>query len=250
MDTLRKSLEKELKNQGVGEDEAKLAAKLIGKIFDTVEKTVATKKTNSGLALVLNPTAVTILAGATIADGADLQATVKELIDELKKNDEVSKTVKFGEESVGDVHLYTVSMATPEEEMKKFLGDKLEAVIGVGSDKLFVAAGRDAASTLKKAIEKSNSSADKDVPPFEIRLSLKKIAKFVAEVSDDEQVKSYAIMVGGSLEMAGEKDHVSITAQPISQGVRVRLEVEEGILQVIGAMSKMLSPAGGMPPTN
>ncbi len=52
-------------------------------------------------------------------------------------------------------------------------------------------------------------------------------------------------MLAAALEQAGEKDHVQITATPIARGVRVRLELEEGLLKAICSMGKGL---GGMPP--
>ena len=55
------------------------------------------------------------------------------------------------------------------------------------------------------------------------------------------------MMAAAVLEKAGDKDHVTVTAKPIAQGVRVRLEVEEGLLKVLGSMGGMMAP-GGMPP--
>ena len=79
---------------------------------------------------------------------------------------------------------------------------------------------------------------------MQIRLAVAPIAKFVAEVGDDPQVKSDAAMLAAIVAKAGSKDHVTVTAQPIAQGVRVRLEVEEGLLKAIGSMSRMM---GGPP---
>ena len=58
-------------------------------------------------------------------------------------------------------------------------------------------------------------------------------------------MKTYASMLAGMLAKAGSKDHVTVTAQPIAQGVRLRLELEEGLLKALGSMSQMM---GGTPP--
>jgi hypothetical protein len=121
----------------------------------------------------------------------------------------------------------------------------LEIVLGIADDKVMLAAGRDAAAKLKKAIDRSKASAGTEVPPFQVSLAVKAIAKFFAATGDNEQAKAQAGMLAAALEQAGEKDHVQITATPISRGVRVRLELEEGLLKAICSMGKGL---GGMPP--
>ncbi len=123
------------------------------------------------------------------------------------------------------------------------MGEWLNVVVGIGDDRLLVAAGHDPAKTLKKVIDRSKAAAGKEVPPLRITLAAASIAKFVAEVAPDEEVKAKAAMVAGFLQTAGKKDHVTITVNPISQGVRVRLEFEEGLLKVLGS----LPPMGGLP---
>jgi hypothetical protein len=56
-------------------------------------------------------------------------------------------------------------------------------------------------------------------------------------------------MVASALEKAGDKDHVIITATPISQGVHVRVEIEEGLLKAMAMMGQMVMPMGTMPPS-
>ena len=84
--TLRKSVTKELENQNLAEDEVKLASRLLGDVIDVVEKTVEAKNSDAALAVMLDPAAVTLLAGATIADGAKLEKTFQQLADEVQKN--------------------------------------------------------------------------------------------------------------------------------------------------------------------
>lgn len=132
--------------------------------------------------------------------------------------------------------------------MQPYVGDTLEVVVAVADDKVMVAAGRDAAKTLKKAIDQSKAAAGTEVPPLQISLAVTPIAKFVAAVGEDEKVEAKAAALAAALEQAGGKDHVRITTTPISRGVRLRLELEEGLLKAICSMGKALAPMGGMPP--
>ena len=155
-----------------------------------------------------------------------------------------AKWFKLNADSHQGVRFHTLSIPTPKDEMKPFVGDTLEVVVGIADDKLMVAAGRDAAEKLKKAIDQSKAAAGKEVPPLQISLAATAIAKFVAAVAEDEQVKAQAAALAAALEQAGGKDHVQITATPISRGVRVRLELEEGLLKAICSMGKGLGADG------
>ncbi len=243
---LRKSVTKELEKQGLAEAELKLASQLLGDVIDVLEKTAEAKKSDGGLAVLLDPAAVTLLAGVAIADGAKLDKALKQLVDEVQKNDEAAKTLKSSDETYQGIHLHTVSMPTPDQELAPLVGDTLDVVVGIADDKALVAVGRDAEKTLKKAIGALKSATGKEVPPLRIALAAKPIAKFLAEVGEDEQVKATASMCVAFLEKAGDKDHVTITANPIPRGVRLRLEVEEGLLKSLGSISSMMG--GGMPP--
>jgi hypothetical protein len=246
--TMRKSAVKGLENQGLTEDEVKLASQLLGDMIDVFEKTVEAKNTDAALSLMLDPAAVTVVAGVKIAEGAKLDKTFQKLVEEVKKNEEAAKAFKLSDETVQGVHLHIISVPTPDVQMAPLVGDTLEVALGIADDKVLVAAGRDAAKTLKKAVGQLKTASDKEVSPLQIALSVTSIAKFVAEVGDDAQVKATASMVAGMLGRAGSKDHVTITAQPIAQGVRLRLELEEGLLKALGSMSQMMggmAPAGG-----
>ena len=136
------------------------------------------------------------MAGATIADGAKLEKTFQQLADEVKKNGRTAALVTISAETYQDIHLHVVSTPTPDPQLTPLVGDTLEAAVGIGDDKVLVAVGRDAAKTLKKAIDQLKTTAGKEVPPLEIRLAVGPIAKFVAEVGDDPQVKAYRFDAG------------------------------------------------------
>jgi len=83
---------------------------------------------------------------------------------------------------------------------------------------------------------------------LQIKLAVGKIVKFLAEVAPDENTKMKVAMLAGALEKVGDKDHVTVTNTPISQGVRMRVEMEEGLLKAMASMGQMAMPMGAMPP--
>jgi hypothetical protein len=241
--TARKSIAKELQKQNLADDELKLASQFLNDLLDVVEKNVEAKKTDIAMSLMLDPGAVTFVAGAAIADGAKLQKMFAQLVAEVDKNGQTAGLLKISAEKYQNVQLHVLSIPTPDPQLSKLVGDTLEAAVGTADDKVVLAFGRDAAKTLKKALDQLKASAGTEVQPLEIKLALKPIAKFVAEVADNPQAKLYVGMLGGMLAQAGDKDHVVVTAQPITNGVRLRLELEEGLLKTMGSASAMM---GGM----
>jgi hypothetical protein len=109
---------------------------------------------------------------------------------------------------------------------------------------------------LKQVIDGSKAAAGKEVPPMRLTVAATPIAKFAAKAAEEDSVKAMAAMVVGVLEKAGGKDHVTITATPIAKGIRVRLEVEQGLLKLLGSMGGMMGmesgamggPGGAAPP--
>jgi hypothetical protein len=249
LSTFQRKAAKSLEQQGLGDEELKVAQQLLGDLLDVAQKTVDSKQTDSALAVMLDPEAVTVLGGVAIADGAKLQQVFKKLADEVQKNKDVAKTLKVTTTEHQGVHLHSVSLPTPDRQLATLVGESLEAVVGIADDRVFLAVGRDAEKTLKKGIDRCIAANGEESPPLEITLAVATIAKFVAGVSEDPQVKNNAMMAATLLEKAGDKGHVALTAQPMPQGLRVRLVVEEGLLKVLGATTgQMLSiMSGGNP---
>jgi hypothetical protein len=245
---LHDMLLREVAKQELTEAQMKLVKELLADAVAIAEKNLETKKSDAGLALLLDPAGVTLVAGSSVAEGKPIEDLVKKFFDAAKAEEPaLADAVKFNAETYKDVRFHLFSMPTPDEALKPFVGDTLEVVLGVSEKQAFVAAGRDAVKVLKQAIDKSQAEAGKDVLPFQMSLSALQVAKFLAAVAPEEEVKAQAQMVASMLEQASGKDHVVITAQSIANGVRVHLELEEGFMKLLGSASQMLGGLGGMP---
>jgi hypothetical protein len=242
LDGFRKTAVKGLETQGLSDEETKLASKLVNDALDVLAKTIETRKTDMAASLVLDAVTMTFIGGIAIADGTKLDGVLKQLAEQLKKNGELD-SVKLTDETVDDLHLHMLTMPTPDPQMIPYFGETMEIAVGIGQDKAVVALGRDAIKTLKTSIGKLKNGA-KEMPPFQITIAAAPLAKFIAEVDEDPQSKATAAVLAGMLAQAGDKDHVTITAHPITDGVRLRLELEQGLLKAIGSMSQMMGAMG------
>jgi hypothetical protein len=238
------SAQEGLKEQDLSKDQLDLATDVLNQLFEVAAKTVELKKTDYGVAVILEPNALTLTAGSLVAEGAKLEEILKKLLAEAEKNEpEAAKLVKLNAETYNDVRIHVFSMPTPDPKLAALVGDTLDIILGVGDQKVYIAAGRDALKTLKQVIDKSKAEAGKENPPSQFVVSGLKIAKFASAIADDDIVKGVADKIAGSLEQSGGKDHLTVTTEPITDGARVRFEMEEGILKALGGLQPGM-PAG------
>ena len=237
---LRKSAARQLAKQGLSAGEVKTAGRFLDNLLDVVQKTLKNKKTDAALSLGLDSQGATLLAGALLADGATLDESLRQLADDWPKDDKIPAGVKVRAETYKGMALYAVSLPTPDRRLTSLVGKTLDVAVAVAGDKLLVAAGRDAVANLRKAFDQLQHAPAQEVPPLRIRLAVPAMAKIVALTSKNQQIRAAAAMLAGFSANAGSKNHVSFTVTPIPGGVRARLEVEEGLLKVLGSLSQLM----------
>lgn len=233
MTTMRGTAMKELEADEDLTDAQKGAAKeVLGTLLDVFSKTVDGGKLDGGAALLLSPGSLTFAGGGKIAGGEDLDKTFKKLI-ELGKAEPEFPEVKIDADSHGNVKFHTVSVPIPddEEDAKAIFGQSMDAVVGIGPNSTYMAFGKDAVGTLKRIMDASTAGADKVVPPSQLNIALTPILKFAQSVNEEPGVA----VVLEALENSMGKDKIRIISQAIENGSLTRFEIEEGILQAIGA---------------
>ncbi len=237
-----------LKEEGLSDEELELATGLINDLLDVLDKSIESKKVDLGIVLTLDPGAINFAAGMALAETAKLEKVVKQLAQlAQQENPDVAKATKLDAETYQGIRFHVMSVTVPdtEEEVAKLLGETLTVVVGIGNDSAYLAAGSDPLKLLKEAIDKSESETGKTVPPARVVVTVTPIVKWVAETAGDDMVKQMPAMLVGLLKQLSGKDHITMTTKPIPNGASTRIEIEEGILKLIGQAGQM---AGAMPP--
>jgi hypothetical protein len=231
-------------------DELKQKAK--GAIEDFLEAAKATLKSgevDGAAALNLTGDSLTFIAGGHVAEPQKIESGLKKVLEIAKEKDpDKAPEAAWNAEKHGDITFSKFTHNVPEgkEEARKLLGDKLEMYLGIGKDSVYFAAGKDALAAVKKAIDDSKQSPNKPASQGELTFALGQImtaAKSFADDDDKPQIEAISQMLSG----AKDRDHVRIVAQPIENGVRMRIEAEEGALKAIGmaAMQAQMRAAQG-----
>lgn len=240
LDTAKAGALKQLEDQKLGEEELALAKDLVGQMFEVVGATLKGGKFDMGASVKIGPDVFTLVMGGHVLDTQKVEQILKKLAEKAsKENSKVAEAVKLNAEQYEGIHFHRISMPTDQvrpndPNLGKLVGKTLDLIVGIGPESVYVAAGRDASETLKKAIDGSKTA--KKVPPMQVKIALTPIVKFVAEVAKDAQAQNVANILTQVLEGTPNKDHIVITSTAIPNGAKTRIELEQGVLKILGAL--------------
>lgn len=224
------------------EDEEQRATikELVGELLDVADETLSKGRLNLGLAVV-GAGPVNVALGGFVSDGQRLEQAVKKLAD-MAPSEAGSPTIKLDVAEHEGVRFHTVTFPLPDDQdsaqLQKFLGDKVEITVGFGAECFYVALGSDGVATIEQVMAKSTGTTAEQAP-LHMRLSLGQVMDIVAKQGGNPFVGLAAQMLQGG------QDHVHLFEQPIANGVQYRLEIEEGILKLIGGAAKMAMGGAG-----
>ncbi len=221
------------------------AAKVIAKLLDLFIDTVKEGKIDGGLAVVLKPRDSSIVAGGRIADGGSLDKAFREFVALAKELDDDFPDVEFEAESYQGVTFHTLSIPLDEDDKAaKVFGEKLNVAFGTGKKSFYVAFGKDALGSVKQVIDLSKKNADQKLPPAQMALAIGPIVKFAASVDEENPA---LLMASILVSQVKDKDHVRFVVRPIKNGFSYRIELEEGLVRIIGQAGKFAKQLGGGP---
>ena len=252
LDKLKTTATKQLEdNEDLSDKQKELGKQLLSDAFDVARQTVELKKSDAGLAVVLedNPA---MIAGWAIAAGEKLDTTFKKLAKEIiSDKPELGSMVKINAETYEDVKFHVVTIPLPPADgVKEVFGDAIQVVVGISDSRLYIGAGKDPIAALKKAIAASKESPDKAITPMEMAISAGPIAKFIAKATPDTnpgdaQAKKVAGKIAEELAKMPGKDRLTMTVKPIENGAVMRLSVDPGVIKTIMQAAMLAQHAEG-----
>ncbi len=224
----------------LNDDSKKLAKEMVKELFDAVQSTLESGRIDAGATLNLSDKAMTLVAGAYVAEPKNVEAALKKFA-KLMANEPNFPGIKFDAAEYQGIRFHTTSVPVPDsEDISKVLGGKLDVAVGIGAKSVYLALGTDSMTLCKSLIDKSKGQASKQLVPVQLHISLAPIFQFAAAMHDEPQVKALA----EELAQAKGSDRVHITLAPDGNATRLRIEAEEGVLQLIGSAFRQ---AGGLP---
>jgi len=218
------------------DDQKKLVKGWASQAMDIVQKTVEAGRFDAALAFTSPPGSTsTLLAGVHTVDGKGLEKIAMEVLKMAEKEQEDFPKVQYNVTKHGAVNLHALAIPIPQEDaenFRKIFGDKPMLYLGFSPDTVWLAAGTGSLDPLKVAIDASGER--KPTTPMMMTASLGSIMRLAAEVNKENP----ALMPLANAIQPGS-DHVRMLVEAIDSGERIRFEVEEGVLKLIGMGAKL-----------
>lgn len=220
---------------------------IVDNLLAAVNETLKAGKMDMGGCLMLNNSGANLAIGALMADPGKLEDAAKEAVAFLEAKglgDEIQANLNSSTWNGINFHQILVPIPVDEEEARQMIGEQLEILLGIGKDTVYIAAGSNPMDLLKEAIEKSASaSASGEQGITEYNLFLTPILRFAANIEGEEMMQ----MMADELATTG-KDRISMTGQMVENGMKMRFEMQDGILKLINVaaqnMGGMMAPPG------
>jgi hypothetical protein len=235
---------KQLEEEELDEDEQEAAEDLIDSVVEVISATIEEGKFDGGAVALADDKSLTFVAGGHIVDAADLEKALKEAIAfAQKKHPEEfeGKDIMFDSGKHGGIRFHTLKLPVDDEKAQKAFGEKMTVIIGIGDDTAYVAFGSKALETVKKVIDLSAADAGKSVLPAQATIALGPILKFVDSIDSNAMTTQLL----AAAEKAKGNDRLSMNVTSIPNGEKIRIQLEEGVLQIIGAGAKAAQSAQG-----
>ncbi|HWB09478.1 MAG TPA: hypothetical protein VG826_09650 [Pirellulales bacterium] len=235
--TVSKQLMQEIDDEDdLSDDQKEKSKELVSKLLEEIDETLEKEgRINAGLAVV-GAQRLTLALGALVADAEELEDVVKEFVSLAAEDLDLPKPKwNVGKYKGHRFHALSVPLPNDEDDdndnvkkLKQAFGDPLKVSLAFGEKTFYLGLGEAGVDTVKELIDSSAETPEK-LSPMTVSLALAQLLKFASAQSGNP----LAAMMAQGLE-AG-KDRIKITLQPLDNGVRYRIEAEEGINKLLGA---------------
>lgn len=224
------------------DDEAREVIKdAAGDLMDAFEATAMSGKLDSAGYVDVENGQMKGVAGGYLKDTAKVESALRKL-SAWKEKDPNFPGVHWNAESYGGAAIHTLSVPIPEDkdDARKMFGDTLDVAVALGDEVAYVAVGSNYLATLKSAMDGSGSSAT-PVKPMRFSLALTPIMMVAAETESNPGVDA---MLDALVTKSNGEDQVHVTVDEADGAMRVRFELEKGVLEAIGAAARQAQRQG------
>lgn len=171
-----------------------------------------------------------LLGGMHVGNAKELEAYVKKVLTMAMESEEDFPPVKFNADEHKGAKIHVVTLPVKEEEIedvRKVFGADPKLLLAFSDNAAWMALGGDSMNALKSVIENSDPNNLKKVHAFEASMALIPFMKLASEVDQNP-------IAGQLMEMVKTgTDHLSVIGEGIGNGVRYRLQADEGVLKLI-----------------
>lgn len=185
------------------------------------------------------PEKFVLLGGVKLVDANSFGVGMTDLLERARKSDG-NTDIELSVASHGDVVFHRLTgRREPNQRDRRLFGDKPALYVGTGRDALwFAVGGENAIPTLKVAIDKVVASQGSQPPvqkltPFQFVMNMNQFVRMRNE--NRETPGRFGELAKDAFSGAGS-DVLRVDGKAIENGFRVRMQVENGFLRLLGSL--------------
>jgi hypothetical protein len=237
----KKGLSDEVEAERMTGDEADSLTKVLENLIEVARDSFATGVVDGGGALVLSDEDANFAFGMQAVNASKLESSLKELAQMAEAKD-APMSFNFDASNENGIRYHEMEISVPEdeEEARAIFGDALKVTVGIGEDVVYVAGGKDPKKLLADCIA---GAAPADMPCTQFNLHLIPLLRFASSFQDSQELQ----MVADALPETGD-DRIRMTAKMIENGQLIRLEMQDGIVEIFGKVGQAMGGGFGGPP--
>ncbi|MEZ6090820.1 MAG: hypothetical protein R3C05_22925 [Pirellulaceae bacterium] len=218
----------------VSESDAEKIEQYLPRVKDLLKANVRSGKINGGLIGLTENNQLRVLLGGSVTDGRKIEQLVKDIYGEFDGNPDAPQFTFDAEVYKGmTLHRGTLAIPSKAAELRKMFGEQLSIVIATSDDRLLVGAGEDSEALLKQFVD-SKAVAPNDLPLSQGSISLLPALQYAYWVNENSVTDTLL----KTLQRNPENDEVRFVQPVEPNGQRIRLTIDDGVLQVIGAAAQ------------
>jgi hypothetical protein len=234
LDRLVDLANKKMDEENVGGSERELLNNVITDLISVLKKTMDEGKMDMGAMAMVDENNANLVAGMQVADPAKVEKSVRDLVAaaEGKTDGKATFNLDMGSHDGVNLHEIIVDVSNDEQAVNLFGGDEAKIYLGVGDKAIYFGAGNAPLDLLKSAI--SDKTASNSPAPMQMNMHLAPIMRKVGAM----QGQDMAIDMADKLASSG-RDRIGFVMNGIKNGIDMRIEIEDGLLELIGMAAQM-----------
>lgn len=205
--------------------EKEIATSVLKRSIDVIRSTIQRGRMDHSVVVNAIDGKLQIISASKLAKGDQVGKIIEDIV---KAKPEAGAKIKMNVATVGKAKVHAVTMP-PDEDAQKYFGTGPAHLAFTDDSAIFVLGG-DSLATLKAALEKPAASSGAARPPISLRVGLSKVLALANDFNPTNIPPAVFELSKTALEGGFDQVGLEVSSQP--QGVKIRLEVQEGVLRL------------------
>ena len=230
---------KELNDSDMSDAELEKMEDIVDDFIAVLENTFKEGRLDGGM-VVTSDDRMEFAIGMHVADAAALEKIAEDLDEAVGPNEFIEFNLNSGKMDDLRLHEMVIQLDETNSDIQEMIGEELNLLLAVGRNEVYiVGSGEDPSALLKELTAPNAAKADSSVA-MQYNMYLTPILRLSANIEGEELTEKMADKLAES-----GKDRIRLDIKWIENGVQGRLDMQDGILEIIGVAAQNLGGAFG-----